>query len=151
MPANIQVIMQEDVDKVGKSGELVRVRPGFARNYLLPRQLAVPATTAAVHRIEHDRAVASVRAEKDKKEAQGEAARLSALVIKMERKAGEDGRLFGSVTAKDVEVALGALGAAVDKRKIHLSAPIKAVGSHQVSVKLGSSVIATLKVEVIAK
>jgi large subunit ribosomal protein L9 len=151
MPANIQVIMQEDVDKVGKSGELVRVRPGFARNYLLPRQLAVPATSSAVRRIEHERAVALSRAEKDKKEAQGEGARLSALVIKIERKAGEDGRLFGSVTGKDVEVALRALGAVVDKRKIHLSEPIKAVGSHEVSVKLGSSVVVTLKVEVIAK
>ncbi len=151
MPANIQVIMQEDVDKVGKSGELVRVRPGFARNYLLPRQLAVAATTVAVRRIEHEKAVASARAEKDKKEAQGEAGRLTALVIKIERKAGDDGRLFGSVTAKDVEVALHALGAVVDKRKIHLADPIKAVGSYEVSVKLGKSVTATLKVEVIAK
>jgi len=151
MPANIQVIMQEDVDKVGKSGELVRVRPGFARNYLLPRQLAVAATTAAVRRIEHEKAVATSRAEKEKKEAQGEAGRLSALVIKIERKAGGDGRLFGSVTAKDVEVALHALGATIDKRKIHLAEPIKAVGSHEVSVKLGKSVTVALKVEVIAK
>ena len=76
MPANIQVVLQQDVDKVGKSGELVRVRPGFARNYLLPRQLAVPATTAAVRRIEHEKAVALAKAEKAKKEARDVAAKM---------------------------------------------------------------------------
>src|SRR5271155_4898681 len=98
MPANIQVILRQDVEKVGKSGELVRVRPGFARNFLLPRELAVAATSAAVHRIEHERAVAIVRAEKAKREAQGAADKLSALTIRIVQKAGDDGRLFGSVT-----------------------------------------------------
>src|SRR5271163_3458442 len=102
MPANIQVILQLDVDKVGKSGELVRVRPGFARNFLLPRQLAVPATTAAVRRIEHEKSVALARAEKGKKEARDFAAKLSALTIAITQKAGDDGRLFGSVTTKDI-------------------------------------------------
>ncbi len=111
MPANIQVILQQDVQKVGRSGELVRVRPGFARNFLLPRQLAVPATVAAVHRIEHERVVATARAEKAKKEARDIAARVSALSVKITHKAGEDGRLFGSVTSKDIEAALRAPGA----------------------------------------
>src|SRR5580704_19691728 len=105
MPANIQVILQQDVDKLGKSGELVRVRPGFARNFLLPRQLAVPASTEAVRRVEHERAVALVRAEKSKKEAREIAAKVDALKITIVHKAGEEGRLFGSVTAKDLEAA----------------------------------------------
>jgi large subunit ribosomal protein L9 len=151
MPANIQVILQQDVDKVGKSGELIRVRPGFARNYLLPRELAVTATTAAVHRIEHEKVVAIARAEKAKREAQTSADRLSALAITIVQKAGEDGRLFGSVTTKDLEAALKAQGVVIDRRKIQLPEAIKAVGSYQIPVKLVSDVSAILKVEVVAK
>jgi large subunit ribosomal protein L9 len=151
MPANIQVILQHDVDKLGRSGELVRVRPGFARNFLLPRQLAVPATTAAAKRIEHERAVAVVKAEKAKKEAGEFAAKLSAVPIKISQKAGEDGRLFGSVTAKDVESALRAAGFEIDRRKIQLAEPLKSTGSFQIKVKLVSDVFATVQVEVVAK
>jgi large subunit ribosomal protein L9 len=151
MPANIQVILRQDVDKVGKSGELVRVRPGFARNYLLPRELAVAATDSAVHRIEHEKAVAVVRAEKARREAQTAADRLSALTIRIVQKAGEDGRLFGSVTTKDIEAALKVQGIVVDRRKIHLAEPIKAVGSYPIPVKLVPDVSATLTVEVAAK
>jgi large subunit ribosomal protein L9 len=151
MPANIQVILQQDVDKVGKSGELVRVRPGFARNYLLPRELAVLATTAAVNRIEHQRAVALARAEKSKKEARDAALELGAISLRIEQKAGDDGRLFGSVTAKDLEASLHAQGFEVDRRKIQLPEPIKAVGSHVVAIKLASEVVASVKVEVVAK
>jgi large subunit ribosomal protein L9 len=151
MPANIQVILQQDIDKIGKSGELVRVRPGFARNYLLPRQLAVPATTAAVRRIEHEKAVALARAEKGKKEARDVADKLGALLIKIAQKAGEDGRLFGSVTAKDIESAVKAQGVTVDRKRIQLLEPIKNVGNYDVPVKLVSDVMATLKVEVVKK
>jgi large subunit ribosomal protein L9 len=153
MPANIQVILQQDVDKVGKSGELVRVRPGFARNFLLPRQLAVPATTAAVHRIEHEKAVALARAEKGKKGARDQAAQLSALAITITQKAGEDGRLFGSVTSKDIENAVKAHGIQIEglRKHISLAEPIKSVGTYEVAVKLLSDVTATLKVEVVAK
>ncbi|MCL2450142.1 MAG: 50S ribosomal protein L9 [Polyangiaceae bacterium] len=151
MPANIQVILQQDVDKLGKSGDLVRVRPGFARNYLLPRELAVPATTAAVHRIEHDKAVALARAEKAKKEAREAAAKLETVSVKVVVKAGEDGKLFGSVTSKDIESALHAQGVSVDRRKIQLAEPIKAVGTYEIPVKFVSDVAATIKVEVVAK
>jgi len=151
MPANIQVILQQDVDKLGHSGDLVRVRPGFARNYLLPRQLAVPATAAAVHRIEHDRAVAVARAEKAKKEARDAAGKLEEVVITIGQKAGEDGRLFGSVTVKDIATALKAKGHEVDRRKIRLADPIKDVGKFEVEVVLASGIAAKLRVEVVAK
>jgi large subunit ribosomal protein L9 len=151
MPANIQVILQQDVDKLGKSGDLVRVRPGFARNYLLPRELAVPATTAAVHRIEHEKAVALARAEKAKKEAREAAAKLGAVSVKVTVKAGEDGKLFGSVTSKDIESALQAQGVTVDRRKIQLAEPIKSVGTYEIPIKLVSDIAATIKVEVVAK
>jgi large subunit ribosomal protein L9 len=155
MPANIQVILQHDVEKLGKSGELVRVRPGFARNFLLPRQLAVPATEAAVRRIEHERAVAVAKAEKAKKEAREVAAKISGLSLKIVQKAGEDGRLFGSVTVKDVAAAIAAAGVEVDRKKVHLPAAdktgIKAVGEYAIEVKLATDVTATVKVEVVAK
>src|SRR5215472_3253118 len=123
MPTNMQVILQQDVEKIGKSGELVRVRPGFARNYLLPRQLAVPATTAALRRIEHEKAVALAKAEKAKKEALDVADKLGLLPIKLAQKAGDDGKLFGSVTTKDIEAALKAGGVAVDRKRILLAEP----------------------------
>jgi large subunit ribosomal protein L9 len=151
MPANIQVVLQQDVDKVGKSGDLVRVRPGFARNYLLPRQLAVPATTAAVRRIEHDKSVALVKADKAKKEARSVADKVSALVITIAQKAGGDGRLFGSVTTKDIEAAVKAQGLMVDRKRIQLAEPIKSLGTYEIQVKLVSDVTATLKIEVVAR
>ena len=151
MPATIQVVLQQDVEKVGKSGELVRVRPGFARNYLLPRELAVPATTAAVRRIEHEKAVASAKAEKAKKEARELADKIGALAVKIAQKAGEDGKLFGSVTAKDVESAVKALGFAIDRKRIELAEPIKNVGTYEIAVKFVSDVKATLKVEVVPR
>ena len=163
MPANIQVLLQRDVDKLGQSGQLVRVRPGFARNYLLPRQLAVPATAGAVRRIEHERAVAVSRADKGKKEAIEIATKLSALTITIAQKAGDDGRLFGSVTSKDIESAVKALlkesmpkegGAKAfvsDLRKhIRLPEPLKTLGTHEIVAKLLPDVTATLKVEVVA-
>jgi large subunit ribosomal protein L9 len=151
MPANIQVVLQQDVDKVGKSGDLVRVRPGFARNYLLPRQLAVPATTAAVHRIEHDKAVALAKADKTKKEGREVATKLASLAIKVAQKAGDDGRLFGSVTTKDIEAAVKTQGMTIDRKRIQLAEPIKNVGTYQIVVKLVSDVTATLNIEVVAR
>ena len=151
MPATIQVILQHDVDNVGKSGELVKVRPGFARNFLLPRSLAVPATTAQVHRIDHERAVALAKSEKVKKEARELAAKLNGLEIKITRAAGEDDKLFGSVTAKEIETAVKAKGFDIDRKKMHLPEAIKALGTFEIPVKLVSDVTATLKVEVVKK
>jgi large subunit ribosomal protein L9 len=127
------------------------VRPGFARNFLLPRQLAVPATDVAVRRIEHERAVAVARAEKAKKEAREQAAVLSGLAIKIIQKAGEDGKLFGSVTVKDIAAAIAVGGVEIDRKKIVLGEPIKSTGTFDVTVKLVSDVTATVKVEVVAK
>ena len=151
MPANIQVVLQQDVDKLGKSGDLVRVRPGFARNFLLPRELAVPATEAAVHRIEHEKQVALAKAEKAKKEAREVAGQVDGLSITIKAKVGEDGKLFGSVTTKDIEAAAKAKGLDIDRKKMTLAEPIKALGSFEIPVKLLSDVTATLKLEVVAK
>lgn len=151
MATTLQVILQSDVDNVGKSGELVKVRPGFARNYLIPRSLAVPATTAAINRISHEKAVAVAKAEKAKKESQGIAEKINGLKITIARPVGEDDRLFGSVTAKDIENEVKKTGVAFDRKKMHLADAIKALGSYEIPVKLMSDVTATLKVEVVKK
>jgi large subunit ribosomal protein L9 len=151
MPTNLQVVLTHDVDKLGKSGELVKVRPGFARNYLIPRGLAVAATAAAVSRIAHEKAVALAKAEKLKKEMKDLADKLSSLQIRIAVAAGEDDRLFGSVTAKDVHAAVKAKGVDFDRKKIVLGEPLKSLGTHEVTVKLLSDVVATLKVELVKK
>jgi large subunit ribosomal protein L9 len=151
MAATIQVVLQNDVDNVGKSGDLVKVRPGYARNYLLPRSLAVLGTAAQVNRIAHEKAVALAKSEKLKKESKDLAQKLSGLTIKLARAVGEDGKLFGSVTTKEIEAAVKAHGFEVDRKKMHLEEPIKALGSYEIPLKLLSDVVATLKVEVTKK
>jgi large subunit ribosomal protein L9 len=151
MATSLQVILQSDVDNVGKSGELVKVRPGYARNFLLPRRLAVPATTAQINRLNHEKAVAVARAEKNKKEAQGLAEKIGALKITIARPVGEDEKLFGSVTAKDIENEVKKTGVAFDRKKMHLAEPIKQLGTFDIPVRLMTDVTATFKVEVVRK
>jgi large subunit ribosomal protein L9 len=151
MAATIQLVLQHDVDNVGKSGDLVKVRPGFARNYLLPRQLAVPATTAQVNRINHQKAVAVARSEKLKKESRELAQKISGLTIKIVRAVGEEDKLFGSVTAKEIESAVKAQGFDIDRKKMHMPEPIKALGTYEIPLKLLTDVTATIKVEVVKK
>ena len=151
MPATIQVVLQQDVDKVGKSGELVKVRPGYARNFLIPRDLAVPATTAAVNRITHEKAVAVAKAEKAKAGARDLAGKINGLTVTIARPVGEEDRLFGSVTSKDIHAAVKAKGFELDRKQMHLAEPIKALGTYEVPVKLLGDITATIKVEVTKK
>ena len=151
MPATIQVILQHDVHNVGKSGDLVKVRPGYARNFLIPRDLAVPATTAAVNRIAHEKAVAVVKAEKAKAGARELAAKINGLAVTIARPVGEEDRLFGSVTSKDIHAAVKAKGFELDRKQMHLAEPIKALGTYDIPVKLMTDVTATFKVEVVKK
>jgi len=151
MATTLQVILQSDVPNLGASGELVKVRPGFARNFLLPRKLAVPATTAQVNRLNHEKAVALARAEKNKKEAQALAEKIGALKITLARAVGEDDKLFGAVTTKEIESEVKKAGLAVDRKKMQLSEPLKTLGTFEIPVKLMTDVTATLKVEVVKK
>jgi large subunit ribosomal protein L9 len=151
MPSTLQVILQSDVEKLGKSGELVKVRPGFARNFLIPRSLAVPATTAAINRINHEKAVAVAKADKNKKEAQAVAEKINGLKLTLARAVGEDDKLFGAVTAKEIESAAKAAGVTIDRKKMQLAEPLKSIGTFEIPVKLMTDVTATLKVEVVKK
>ncbi|CAN5919060.1 50S ribosomal protein L9 [soil metagenome] len=151
MATTLQVVLQTNVDKVGESGELVKVRPGFARNFLIPRGLAVPATTAAVNRIAHEKSVAIAKAEKTKKEFQAVAEKINALKLTLTRSVGEDNKLFGSVTSKEIENAAKAAGITIDRKKMQLAEPLKALGNYEIPVRLMADVVATLKVEVAKK
>jgi large subunit ribosomal protein L9 len=150
MATHIHVVLTEDLQNVGKSGELVKVRPGFARNYLIPRGLAVGATAENVARIEHEKRVAESRAAKTRSEAEQLSAKLNALKITITRPSGEGDKLYGSVTARDIEEALAAQGFSVDRRRIETD-PIKTIGTHPVSIRLAPSITATVEVTVSAK
>ena len=147
----MQVILRDDMDNLGKSGEVVNVKPGYARNYLLPRGLAIKATASDVKRVEHEKRVIAARTAKLAKDAQAEADRLSAVSVSIARAVGEEDKLYGSVTSRDIAEALAAQNVKIDSKKIHLEEPIKTLGMTEVQVKLGRGVNATIKVWVVKK
>ena len=150
MAQQIRVVLTEDLLSVGNSGELVKVRPGFARNYLIPRGLAVAATAHNVGRIEHEKRVAEAKAVKTRAAATELAKKLSELTVVVKRQVGEGDKLYGAVTSRDIEETLAGLGYVVDRRRIATEA-IKALGTHEVTVRLAPEIHATIKVEVAAE
>jgi large subunit ribosomal protein L9 len=145
----MKVILREDIDGLGKSGELVTVKDGFGRNYLLPRKKAVLANEQNIRQLEHEKSVISARTAKLKGAAEELAKKVSALKVTIKRKVGEQDKLFGSVTALDIAEALAAQGQQVDRRGLHLPEPIKTVGTHEVELRLHREVAARIKVEVV--
>ncbi len=151
MASHVQVVLKEDVDSLGSIGELVKVRSGYARNYLLPRGFASVATAENVRQIEHERKVALKRAAKVKQESQGVAAALAEITLQIPAQVGDEGRLYGSITAADVADALHAKGYELDRKKLKMPEEhIRQVGTYDVEAKLGGGVSAAFKVEVIA-
>src|SRR2546425_5895707 len=128
----MKVILTKDMDNLGKAGALVEVKPGYGRNYLVPRAMAVPATAKNVRQLEHEKAGILSRAAKLKSSMTAQANKLNAVEVKLARKVGEQDKLFGSVTSKDVQEALAAQGYELDRRQIHLPEPLKALGTHEV-------------------
>lgn len=145
----MRIVLRENVEKVGRRGEVVKVADGFARNFLLPKKLALEATGANLKRIEQERKVREVHEAKEKQEFQGLASRLSQLSLTAVRKVGENEALYGSVTNSDVGELLEKEGFSIDKRKILLDDPIKALGIYEVPIKLHPEVTATVKVWVV--
>lgn len=150
MASHIHVVLTQDLINVGKGGELVKVRPGFARNYLVPRGLAIGATEGNIRRIEHQKKVAEAAAQKVLKEATDLATKLSAVKLVVSRQVGDGNKLYGSVTHRDIEEGLASQGYVVDRRRI-TTEPLKALGVHDVQIRLAPSVTATIKVEVTAR
>lgn len=147
----MKVILREDVENLGKSGDLVTVKDGFGRNYLLPRKLAVLASEQNIRQLEHEKAVIAARQAKLKGSAEELAKKVGNLQVTIRRKVGEQDKLYGSVTVLDIAEALAAKGQKVDRRAIHLPEPIKAVGQYEVDLKLHREVTAKIKVEVAAE
>ena len=149
--ANKQVLLREDIDNLGARGEIVRVKAGYARNYLLPRNLAVVATANNLRQIEGERAALAKREAKERSSAELQADQLRSLTLKFERKVGEAGVLYGSVTSMDIAQALKEQGYELDRRKIVLREPIKRFGNYAVPVRLHRDVTVELPVKVLGE
>lgn len=147
--ATVEVLLREDVEHLGRRGEVVRVKAGYARNYLLPRGLAVLATSANVRAIEQEKQLLQRREARERAQAEAVAERLRELVLTFSRRVGDQDLLFGSVTALDIAQALAERGIAVDRRKILLEHPIKYLGEYTIPVKLHREVTAEVKIQVV--
>ena len=145
----MEVILREHVDNLGERGQIVKVADGYARNYLLPRKLALPATDGNRKHVERERKIVEARESQEKAQAQAIAARLAAVEITIARRVGETDQLYGSVTSADIADFLKEKGFELDRRKLILPEPIKAIGDHEVPLKLHREVTVPLKVHVV--
>lgn len=146
----MQVILREELPNLGSIGDVVKVKPGYARNYLLPRGLAVEASVRNLHELEHQKRVIADKRLREKKSAAAVADKLASIKLAFEVRAGEDGKLFGSVTNQDIHRQLDEKGFPIERRRILLDEPIKNLGSHDVTIHLGPDTKATIKVDVTA-
>lgn len=147
----MEVILKEDIPNLGKMGEVVRVRDGYARNYLLPRGVVLLANKKNFKSFEHQKRVIADQKERVMKQAQGLAEKLAQVTVVIPMRSGEEGRLFGSVTNMDIEKALREKGFQVERRKIHLAEPIKNLGDFEVSIRLTADLTPTVKVSVVSQ
>jgi large subunit ribosomal protein L9 len=145
----MKVILREDVPNLGTAGSIVKVAPGFARNFLIPRDYAIPATANNLRAFEHERSVLEGRRAKRQKEAEGIKAKLERTSCSISKKVGEQDKLFGAVTTHDIEKAFAAEGFQIDKKDILLAEPIKALGVYTVPIRVFDEVIANTKVWVV--
>ncbi|MCS7164213.1 MAG: 50S ribosomal protein L9 [Thermodesulfovibrio sp.] len=147
----MRIILKEDVQGLGKAGQIVNVKDGYARNYLLPKGLALIADEKNLKLLEYQKRKIEEEAKKKRQDAESIAERLSTLELKIQAKAGEDQKLFGSITSKDIAEALQKEGFSVDKKQINILEPIKRLGEYEVEVKLLQNVTARLKVVVVSE
>ena len=145
----MKIILREDVEKLGKAGEVVKVKDGYGRNYLIPRQLAVLANVRNMKALDHDRRTIETRAKKARKASEATAATLSAVSLTLPAKAGEEGKLFGAITSRDIAEALGKAGVTVDRKAIQLADPIKQVGDYKVKIRVAADVLPEISVSVV--
>lgn len=144
----MEVILREDVEHLGAMGDVVKVKPGYARNYLLPRGIAVTADRKNVAAIEHQKRLVEAKREAERKAALGVADQVDGLVLEVAARAGEEDKLYGSVTNIDIEKLLRAQGLKVDRRKIDLTDPIKKLGTYRITVGIAHDVKATITLKV---
>ena len=145
----MEVILKETIETLGQEGEVVKVKPGYGRNYLLPYQKAVLASPANLAILEKEKAAIEARLKGQRQDAESLAKKVAGAVLTFEQRVGEEGRLFGSVTSADIAAKLAELGIEVDKKKILLDEPIKTLGEQQVAIKVGYQMNADVKVEIV--
>lgn len=145
----LHVILQRDVAKLGRGGEVVKVAAGYARNYLVPQGFALPASEGNVARFEHEKKIAAEKAAKLRADASSVAGRLGSLELTLSRATGNEGKLYGSVTSKDIEAELKSKGFNIDRKKLHVET-IRSLGTYEVTAKLAPEVSGTFKVHVVA-
>jgi large subunit ribosomal protein L9 len=146
--ALVRLILREDVVALGDAGEVVDVKPGYARNYLLPQGKAILATAARVNELEHHKRVIAEQLARQLKELKAVKQKLEGIELEFRAQAGEEGRLFGSITAQQLVEQLAEKGMEVDRRKVVLAEPIKSIGEHTVSIRLQNDLVAAVKVRV---
>jgi large subunit ribosomal protein L9 len=146
--AHVKVILREDIPRLGDAGEVVDVRPGFARNVLLPQGKAILATEASVKALEHHQRVIADKTQREKKALEAEKTRIEAIALEVAVQVGEEGKLFGSVTAAQIAELLEAKGVSIDRRKIELKEPIREAGEHKVPLRLHREVLAQVRLTV---
>ena len=146
----VKLVLREDVPKLGHAGEVVSVKPGYARNFLLPQGKAALASEARVKELEHHKRLIAEKVARDLKDLSAARDRLEQLELQVEAQAGEEGRLFGSVTAAQVAELIGEKGIEIDRRKIDLAEPIKEVGEHRVPIRLHRELVANVRLKVTA-
>ncbi|MCH2109965.1 MAG: 50S ribosomal protein L9 [Polyangiaceae bacterium] len=151
MASQIKVVLQQDVEHLGAGGDVVTVKPGYARNYLIPRGWALPASKGNLARVEEFKRIASARATQALEDAKSLKSKLESTSVKLERAVGEDAKMYGSVTAKDIEAAYADAGITIDRKKIILGEAIRALGLSDVKLKIHPEVEAMLRVEVVKK
>ena len=147
----MQVILTQNVQHLGKAGDLVTVKPGYGRNYLLPRGLAVSATARNVRQLEHNRKMIASQVARKVAEADSVAGRINGMTLQFERRVGDDDKMFGSVTTRNLAEQLAVAGVDVDHRRILLTEPIKALGKYEVDIRLEADVVARLKFWVVSQ
>jgi len=144
----MEIILQEDIEKLGHRGDIVTVKPGYARNFLLPRKMAIEATSGNMKALERIRTSLAKKTATELESAQKQVALLNDVSLTFKRKTGENDQMFGSVTSGDIAEALAAQSFKVDKRQIHIAEPIKALGDYTVIIKVFRDITATIKVHV---
>src|SRR5512137_1844141 len=147
----MKVILREDVEKLGKAGEVVKVADGYGRKFLIPKKLAVPADVRNVRTLEHDKRGIEARAKKTRKTAESLAEKVAAVSLRLPARAGEEGKLFGAITSRDIALALEKAGVPVDRKTVLLTEPIKQLGDYKVKIKAGGDLFPEVSVSVVAE
>ncbi|MDP6977077.1 MAG: 50S ribosomal protein L9 [Myxococcota bacterium] len=147
----VKVILREEVPKLGTAGDLVSVKPGYARNFLVPRGMATIATESGIKELEHHQRVIAEKLAKELKDLRATSHKLKAMTLEARRRAGEDGKLFGSVTSQNIAELIEEQGVKIDRRKIQLADAIKEIGEHTIAIKLHSEIESSVKLVVSAE